>query len=193
MAKMSREESRGRTREKLIDAARQAVAENGYDGTSIADIAARAGFTKGALFSNFASKEEIFLEVLRRHKAEEFAAFRAVVDAVKAGRADAGAIDAYLAGLDGTADLARLDIELRLHAGRSETFAAAFAAFDGETRQTLAGIIADIHLLGGKPVPADTEDLALLFLGLIHGLALHGDANPSGKLKRVMDAILKTA
>jgi len=43
MARLTREESRERTREHLLEAARMAVARNGYDGTSIADIAEAAG------------------------------------------------------------------------------------------------------------------------------------------------------
>jgi AcrR family transcriptional regulator len=58
-------EQRARTRAELIDAAGVVFASRGLEAT-IDDIAAEAGFTKGAFYANFASKEEIFLEVVDR-------------------------------------------------------------------------------------------------------------------------------
>jgi AcrR family transcriptional regulator len=190
MARLTRDQAREVTREKLLEAAREVVIAKGYDGTSVADIAEAAGFTKGAFFSNFASKEEIFLEVLKRHKRDEFGHFADLVRAVKAGEKPVSAIDDYIAGLDQAQDLALLDIQLRLHAARSATFAEAFAAFDAQTRATLGSIIVDIHVLSGKPVPDNAEELADLFLSLIHGLALHGDKKIGARVKQVMDALM---
>ena len=62
--------ARGRsasTRRRLIDAAGEVFAAKGYEGASVSDIAAAAGFTKGAFYASFSSKEEIFLEVARCH------------------------------------------------------------------------------------------------------------------------------
>ena len=62
--------ARGRsasTRRRLIDAAGGVFAAKGYEGASVSDIAAVAGFTKGAFYASFSSKEEIFLEVARCH------------------------------------------------------------------------------------------------------------------------------
>lgn len=54
-----------RTRMEIIEAARRVFARKGYEGAAVADIAAEAGFTKGALYANFPSKEALFLTVLR--------------------------------------------------------------------------------------------------------------------------------
>ena len=54
-----------RTRAEIIEAARRVFAKKGYEGAAVADIAAEAGFTKGALYANFPSKEALFLTVLR--------------------------------------------------------------------------------------------------------------------------------
>lgn len=53
------------TREKLLAAARRLFAARGYEGASVADIAKEAGVTKGALYANFDSKEDLFLEIVR--------------------------------------------------------------------------------------------------------------------------------
>jgi AcrR family transcriptional regulator len=62
---LTRAESQAQTRQALLDSAEQMFYANGYHATSIAAIAAEAGRTIGAVYSNFASKEALCLEVLR--------------------------------------------------------------------------------------------------------------------------------
>jgi AcrR family transcriptional regulator len=66
------------TRERLLSAAAEIFAERGYDGTRVADIAAAAGVSNGALYAHFASKAELLTQALRAHGrqmlAEAFAA-----------------------------------------------------------------------------------------------------------------------
>lgn len=66
------------TRDRLLRAAADVFAERGYDGTRVADIAAAAGVSNGALYSHFASKAELLVDALRTHGrrvlAEMFAA-----------------------------------------------------------------------------------------------------------------------
>ena len=66
------------TRERLLSAAADAFAERGYDGTRVADIAAAAGVSNGALYAHFGSKAELLVDALRTHGrrllAEAFAA-----------------------------------------------------------------------------------------------------------------------
>jgi AcrR family transcriptional regulator len=55
------------TRERLLRAAAEAFAERGYDGTRVADIAAAAGVSNGALYAHFASKADLLVAALRAH------------------------------------------------------------------------------------------------------------------------------
>lgn len=55
------------TRDRLLHAAAQMFAERGYDGSRVADIAAAAGVSNGALYAHFASKAELLVEALRVH------------------------------------------------------------------------------------------------------------------------------
>jgi AcrR family transcriptional regulator len=59
---------RKETVKRLIDAANAVVAERGFQRASLDEIAARAGLTKGAIYSNFASKEHLFWAVLSRRR-----------------------------------------------------------------------------------------------------------------------------
>lgn len=60
-----------RTRAELLAAARTVFAQKGYEGASVGDIAAAAGYTKGAVYANFGSKEELFLELARELTADD--------------------------------------------------------------------------------------------------------------------------
>jgi len=59
----SRSDSQAETREALLAVAEKRFVERGYDATTLAEIAAAAGYTKGAVYSNFASKAALFQEV----------------------------------------------------------------------------------------------------------------------------------
>ena len=67
------------TRQRLLDAAAEVFAEVGLDAASVEAICERAGFTRGAFYSNFDSKDELFLELAGRVAGERVAAVRARV------------------------------------------------------------------------------------------------------------------
>src|SRR6476620_11493538 len=64
--RMSRVEMQRQTREAVIAAADALFVERGFHASSVGDIAAAAGYTKGAVYSNFASKEDVFFAVYDR-------------------------------------------------------------------------------------------------------------------------------
>jgi len=66
MRRLSRPEAQAQTRERLLDAAEQAFAAEGFGGASLDRIAEEAGFTRGAVYSNFADKADLFVAVLDR-------------------------------------------------------------------------------------------------------------------------------
>ncbi len=61
------------TRDRLLRAAADVFAERGYDGTRVADIAAAAGVSNGALYAHFASKAELLVAALRTHGRRQLA------------------------------------------------------------------------------------------------------------------------
>ena len=58
-------DKRARTRAQLIDAAAAVIGEKGWDRTSLDEVADRAGMTRGAIYGNFANREELFLAVVQ--------------------------------------------------------------------------------------------------------------------------------
>ena len=67
VARLTREQSQAITRARLLQAAGDVVARDGYDGASVDRIAEAAGYSKGAFYSNFASKEDVLDQLLESH------------------------------------------------------------------------------------------------------------------------------
>lgn len=171
--RLSREESQIQTRERLIATATRLFAEKGYGGTSLRDIAEQAGYSQGAFYSNFDSKETLLLEMLRRHMAAE-AEQLAILTAQPAQDPDIvlHKLENWASTLDQDINWSMLSIELQLHAQRSETFATAYQAVWQQHRDALAKWLS--HLFAGKQLqlPVAAEELAAAFMALAHGLSL---------------------
>jgi AcrR family transcriptional regulator len=67
--RLSRQDRKERTRADLVAAAREVFLRRGFHGASLEEISEQAGYTKGAVYSNFAGKNELFLAVLDAHAA----------------------------------------------------------------------------------------------------------------------------
>ena len=78
--RLTREDSRDRTTQHLLDAARKLIAKRGLSDTTLEDIAEEAGYTRGAFYSNFRGKGDLFIELLRRDHGETNAQLRALRD-----------------------------------------------------------------------------------------------------------------
>jgi AcrR family transcriptional regulator len=157
------------TRERLLRAAADVFAERGYDGTRVADIAAAAGVSNGALYAHFASKADLLTDALRTHGrnllAEMFAADpgRPVVEALLltgrqlARRRDAGGY---------------LIVEALVAARRDEDVARPMREYIAERAGWLAGLMR-LAQAGGELDPALSPDaLAHFCLLLAMGSAL---------------------
>lgn len=69
--RLTRVEQREETRRRLLDAARQIFARRGYEAASVEEIAEAAGFTRGAFYSNFRDKDELFVAILEERMTAE--------------------------------------------------------------------------------------------------------------------------
>lgn len=63
---VTRAESQARTRQRILDAAEALFRERGFAGTSLEDVAGEAGYSKGAVYSNFAGKSDLFFAVIEQ-------------------------------------------------------------------------------------------------------------------------------
>ncbi len=69
--RLTREQKKAQTRERLLSAAREVFAERGFYFASVDEIAERAGYSMGAVYSNFESKADLFLALFEEHIAAQ--------------------------------------------------------------------------------------------------------------------------
>jgi AcrR family transcriptional regulator len=81
-ARLRRSERQALIRDELVDAAATVFAHKGYEAASVAEIAAEAGYTVGAVYSNFAGKRVLFEAVFAQKTDEQFALATSLVDSV---------------------------------------------------------------------------------------------------------------
>lgn len=188
VTRLTRAQSRQRTRELLITAAMRVFARDGYAGASVDAIAEQAGFSVGALYSNFATKQELFLAVFERHCAAELADLRALV-------ADSGSREELLAAVSGRfAELDeqhrawwQLSSELWLFAQRHPDAAQRLAAVQDETRQ----VIAEAFGRGGQPLDGQLAALLhALWSGFMHYRLVSPDAVSADAFGRAVGWLL---
>src|SRR4051812_23720979 len=65
--RLTRAEQKARTRESLLRSAAKVFARQGFQAATLEDVAEGAGFSKGAVYANFASKDELFIALLEDH------------------------------------------------------------------------------------------------------------------------------
>lgn len=184
--RLTREESRAQTRERLIETAQHLFVSNGYGGASIRDIANKAGYSQGAFYSNFSSKEDVLLELLRRHmEAEALQLFKVMGNERQESEQMLAELEAWASTLNHDADWCMLSIELQLHANRSRSFAHEYQKVWDRHRSEIGGVIGQLFDKLGRTPPAAPDELAAAFMALSHGLALQRMStrpDPSGRL-----------
>ncbi|TDR77846.1 TetR/AcrR family transcriptional regulator [Paludibacterium purpuratum] len=170
--RLTRAESREQTRQHLLDAALKLIAEKSLAAASVEDIASEAGYTRGAFYSNFSSKNELFLDLLQRLHEKEKQDF----DALYSSGTDLEIVRARTLALFSTVHRNRNCAicwgEARLLAARDAEFAERFNAFTQEIHQLLAGYILHFCQLAGQVPQVPVELAAISLTGFMEGIQL---------------------
>ena len=154
------------TKEKLLEQAIRLFAERGYAGVSLEDIAQAAGFTKGAVYSHFGSKEQTFLAALRA-AAEELAGL-GLEGAAESGAAESGsAPDGAQAESQRLAQAVTLTLEAMLFGQRTPDRREEVRAIVAELIAALAAAerrLSDAGLTQSRVLDRDESEVAELAL-----------------------------
>jgi AcrR family transcriptional regulator len=171
------------TRRRLLEAARRVFLKRGWAATSLEMIVREAGLTKGAVYSRFRSKADLFLALLEERIAQRIADIETVAAAEHGSVGLAGAMgrrwDDAMA-----ADLAwhRVGIEFRLHAARIPALNRRYAALHARLRHAIAAIIEREAREDGQTLAIPADDVARASMALLTGMVLErcadGDAYP---------------
>lgn len=194
--RLTREESQARTRERLLEAARLVFGTHGYHGASVDAIATEAGYSKGAVYSNFESKEDLLLELDRLYMREQISKIDVLLTELAASRASPKMVEKaivhWIDGLMADQALFVLSTELHLHAQRHPAFAAKCAAMKSEHRTALAALIGRMFEGMGKERPDNADDIAAVMIGLSMGLAVIQTPSPTALVMTTMAGFLAT-
>jgi AcrR family transcriptional regulator len=180
--RLTRAEQQAQTRTRLIAAAAKVFAQRGFQAASVEEIAEQAGYSHGAVYSNFDGKGELFLAVFEEYMAErvrELADTQAALadDASLEVRARALA-DQWMDRLAGERESLALHVEFIAHAERDPELAARFGSRSAAMRQAVARYILQFQQEAGAELAMPADDLALVLRALGIGLAIEWLVSP---------------
>jgi len=187
LERVSREQSQAETRGRLLEAAGREVVRGGVMAASLRGICEAAGYSQGAFYSNFDSKDDLLLELMARHMREETQALRALIAASADSDLDVTLrrISERLAELSQTAQWSLLAVELQLYARRDAKFAARYdaakAAYHAEFAAALDELVQRYRL---RPALASLQ-MAIGLYALWCGFAVQGTVSaaiPRGEM-----------
>jgi AcrR family transcriptional regulator len=165
---------RAATHERLVEAATKVVARRGFHVATVDEIAAEAGFSVGALYSNFAGKDDLFLAVFDEHLRWYEERLSAAAGTPDPRRIFGDWMDALME----SPEQLLIFIEFWAYAVRKPKLRQSFAARLAEIRNAMASAIAERAAAGGSEPALPPEALALVLLAVARGLGLEKLADP---------------
>jgi AcrR family transcriptional regulator len=190
--RLTREESREQTRLRLLDAAAVAIAKKGLAASSVEDIAAQAGYTRGAFYSNFKSKTDLFIELLKRDHLGIQEGLQQLLDADLSSEDLQKQLALFYAQCYRDHTSYVVWAEARLHAVRDAKFRQRLNALCLEKRDTIAYFIEQFCRRLNLPIPAAAKDLALASMGLIDGVLYFNITMPTELPDAAAESVLST-
>jgi AcrR family transcriptional regulator len=180
-ARLTRAEKQAQTRAALIDAARTVFLRDGFDGASVESIAAEAGYTRGAFYSNFDSKEQLLTELLQDRIYSYYRRMgeRRLADIEhQPTMRETGEELAQLQTDPEGGELFRLFFEVLAVASRSEKLRSLPASFWSGNRELMAELTRKAFAASGKEPPADPKLIATSLIALDIGLSIQRFVDP---------------
>jgi AcrR family transcriptional regulator len=176
--RLSREESRDLTRLRLLDAGAVIIAKKGLSGASVEDIAAHAGYTRGAFHSNFRSKAELFVELLKRDHHDVQQGLQQILRAGLSLQDMQRQLQLFYSQVYRGNLSYVLWAEARLQALRDSKFRARLSALLLEKRDMIAYFITQFSEAMHRQLPAPAADLAFATMALIDGMRFYNACMP---------------
>jgi AcrR family transcriptional regulator len=191
--RLTRKERQAHTRARLMRSAAKVAARRGLDGASLDLVAEEAGFTKGAVYANFESKEALFLAMLDQRFAERLAELDRVLHG--GGTVEEQARRAggdFIAAIAAEPEWERLFFEFAVYAARNEEFKVELVERYRGLRERIAALLEErASALGLEPsIPA--RQVALMTFAMANGVALERLLEPDAVDDELLPTMLAT-
>jgi|SRR5690625_1273452 len=170
--RLSREESQQQTRRQLLQVAEELFANKGFHQTSVDQIAKKAGYSKGAVYSNFGSKDDLFLAVFSDNQKKDIEQLQKLADVCHS-------LDDFVRLIEKNheqerrthEDWSMLKLEFLLHALRNEDVRPKLAEIMKESRTKIANILANFYYSESDEI-LSIEKITFLLLALDIGIGV---------------------
>lgn len=193
--RLSRQESQLQTRERLLEAAARVFSQRGFYETTVDEVAEEAGFSKGAVYSNFASKEELFLILLDRHLEAEFKKIASqFTQKENAQETEAETVEApgsFAAGLEESRIWNMLSFEFSLYAIRHPEIQQQLAERYRGARNELTAYLQKMYQAQGEVPAVPVEYIPWAILALGTGLMLQAYLEPGALPSDIYSTLIK--
>jgi AcrR family transcriptional regulator len=170
---LSRKERKAITRAALLEAAIRSISKEGFEGASVERISRAAGYTKGAFYASFRSKEELFLTILDEKFAQEVERLEGTLSGAGDPVAEVkAAVEGFLEQIAEDPSWPRLYQEFAVYAARNPRFRQQLVARQRGLRKRMAQIFLRwSHQIGLEP-PLPPEEIAAITYCMADGFLL---------------------
>jgi AcrR family transcriptional regulator len=189
--RLSRAEQNDRNRALLLSAALQVFLSHGYHAATLEQIADEAGLSKGAVYSRFESKADMFLALLTDRIAARAAENAAAVAELASSGTVAGLVELAWQAERATPGWRLLVTEFRVLAARDPALNRRYAAAHATTVDGIASVLSAMAERDGISLGIPARQLAELMLAVETGIALEQLASPDAIDIRQAGAVLR--
>jgi len=177
---LTAERRRQQTREYLLRAASQVFAERGFHEATLDEVAAAAGYTKGAVYSNFKNKEDLFLALLEDAYARDMAAIKETLEASDVPpEARLGDFVQMMRGeMEYVPNLGALYLEFHLYALRNPTARERMNELERADVRAIADILESERTQREIEIDEPVERTARIIVALFRGISMMRTSDP---------------
>lgn len=183
--------TREQTRDRVLEAALRVFTERGIAASSVNDVAAAAGMTKGAVYSSFASKDELVLAIMEQHVMERLSGalgLFAQAEDLRSAMTEAGG--ALVEALRSDAAWHRLLAEYFALSHHDPELRNALRERRREARASIARALDQLAEDHGITLPMPAEEFALVLIALSNGLGIESGIDPDGVPDQIFGNVL---
>ncbi|NMM84463.1 TetR family transcriptional regulator [Rhodococcus sp. SRB_17] len=189
MARLTRQQAQAQTRETLLVTAVEHFLERGYAAASLDQIAEDAGYSKGAVYSNFKNKDELCAEVLGRIRLTKVGE---ITEQLGAGSSVDDAISEFAVWAERTIGDQRwtlLEVEYSVRSRHSDEIREKIASGAEQVRVLIAGVVRHLTEVNGVKPSIDPDVAALRILSVGIGLGLQRAISPELAVDPLVDTV----
>jgi AcrR family transcriptional regulator len=182
------------TRARLLQAATSVLAHRGFERATLDEIVHEAGFSKGAFYVHFESKDDLFWAMLEERISRQQEAFRQAVDYDESMDYNVRTILSAVFGLLGDDELwGSLFMEFHAHAGRNEAVRRRLSAMYESWRQLIIDILRVSHETGRMRKDVDLELMATILVAAVEGSIIQARLAPETiRLEEMLEPLTRT-